>query len=74
MNEVLNRSENFFFESPDLLRDTGSLRKHFGSLKRRWEGIDALTSERRKLAEETWSEWQHMIQAHQDLQTWISEK
>ena len=58
----------------DLLRDTGSLRKHLLTLKRRWEGICALTSERRQLVEDTWTEWQCMIQMHQDLQDWINER
>lgn len=59
---------------PDLLRDTGSLRKHLSTLKRRWEGICLQTSEKRRYAEETWSEWQLMIKTHEELQSWINER
>ena len=43
-------------------------------MKRRWEGICSQTSERRQIADDTWKEWQKMIQSHQDLQAWINER
>ena len=72
--QVLSQSEMLFLDSPDLLRDTGSLRTHLASLKRRWEGICGQTIERRQVIEDTWNEWQQMIKLHSELQAWIDDR